>query len=156
MTNSQGIEGVPVGAKVVRIGQTDPGDSIINSAGQIERLGHMTICKNFPIVVPDNPYNRFLHEVEEDIKKAGRERLGGNDYRVPREGEECWATFGATTWNGFCDGPRLILKPKTKKVLFETRIWNIGNEKIDMLTPEFAAHLVSAYPETYRIETRPA
>ena len=157
MTNAQGIEGVPVGTKVVRIGQTLPGESIINNAGNIEKIGHKTICQNFPIIQPDNPYNRFLHEVEEDIKKAGRERLGGDDYRIPNGKEEFWgAGVGGATTMYWGNGPRLILKPKTKKVLVETREWTIGDTKMDAYTPEEACLMVSTRPLMYRIETRPA
>ena len=158
MTNSQGIEGVPVGAKVVRVGSPADGESFIDSYGKVRvanNLGcYSSMC--YSILKPDNPYNRFLHEVEEDIKKAGRERAGGDDYRVPRKGEEYW--FLDTTmlrsnndWTEKKDGLVLILKPKNKKVLVcEFPIENDGTATI-MGQKVLAENAVGA---NCRIETR--
>ena len=159
MTNAQGIEGVPVGAKVVRVGRPNGGETIIGDNGEPYRVKLEDWCsRNYAILQPDNPYNRFLHEVEEDIKKSGRERLGGDDYRVPRKGEEYWFLDTAmlrsnNDWAEEKDGLVLILKPKTKKVLVcEFPIENDGTTLI--MGQKVLA--INAAGANCRIETRPA
>ena len=158
MKNSQGIEGVPVGAKVVRVGRPAGGEAFIDSYGKVRVLDNFgcysSMC--YSILKPDNPYNRFLHEVEEDIKKAGMERRGGDDYRDPKNGDiywddsDQWLVRSGCTWTL---GPRIILKPKTKKVLVcEFPIENDGTAMI-MGQKVLAANAAGA---NCRIETRPA
>ena len=126
MTNQTQIPGVPVGCKVVRIGDLERGCSFLSNNGQIEKSdGKTSHCPSFVIVEPDNPYNKFLHEVEADIKAVGRERLGGDDYRNPKQDEEFWGIYPCEGANKavaivYGNHERLILKPlkpKTRKVL---------------------------------------
>ena len=157
MTNSQGIEGVPVGAKVVKVGRPNAGETIVGYNGEPYCVKFEDWCnRNYAILQPDNPYNRFPHEVEEDIKKAGMERLGGDDYRDPKNGDiywddsDQWLVRSGRTWTL---GPRIILKPKTKKVLVcEFPIENDGTALI--MGQKVLA--VNAAGANCRIETRPA
>jgi len=119
------LAGVPLGAKIVRIGTPEDGDYIINSAGLVEKakpwLGQLQHLKNYIIVVPDNPYGKFLHEVDADILAAGWEWLRGEDYyRTPLRGERYWAASGmdlVSNSGGDFGEPRIILKPRTRRVL---------------------------------------
>ena len=121
------IPGVPLGAKIVRVALlTDPvrpGECLLQSNGEIgpNILGQVGV-----VVAPDNPYGRFLHEVEVDIKAAGRERLGGDDYRDTKDGEEYWGLDGNVYLEDrqtqFAavkrrNDSRFILKPRKRRVL---------------------------------------
>lgn len=90
------IIGVPFGAKISRIGMLGQQDWFLDQYGNVEKANGYPgadTFRNFIVLVPadDNFYCKFLHLVEIDIRKAGRERLGGDDYRIPLKGEEYWA-----------------------------------------------------------------
>lgn len=114
------IPGVPIGAKIVRVAMIEspikPGEYSLRADGVItdRQVGQCGI-----VVAPDNPYGKFLHEVEADIKAAGRERLGGDDLRTPNDGEEYWGVGGSERkFLGKHEYlPRFILKPRKRRVL---------------------------------------
>ena len=166
MTNKQQIEGVPIGAKVVKIGNLQKGCSYIEWNGKIVKAVIDSAGTGFVILEPDNDYGKFLHEVEAEIIAAGRERLGGEDYREPAKGEEFW-TIGNTAIFRTCPGSspvfgnRLILKPrkpKTKKFLvMEIPINDDGYALVPSLNLHvYAKATVDLNPSLCRIEERPA
>mgnify|MGYP003655722423 CR=1 FL=1 len=161
VSNQTQIPGVPLGAKIVRIGKIEYGEFYVNGAGRPQEAEFSDSAMCNVVVAPDNPYGKFLHEVEADIKAAGGERLGGDDYRYPRSGEDYWASgsWGRTTrvMSGWDEGPRLILKPlkpKTFKVLVGTHnIYADGTVSLPGASYD-ASSLVRNYPGWYREEER--
>jgi len=164
INKQQQIPGIPIGAKLVRIGNLEKGINYICWGGLINKAKEDTkSAANFAIVEPDNDYGKFLHEVEEDIKAAGRERLGGeNDYRLPKKGEEIWSTLGKAVkiekdWE-FLE--RIILAPrKTKRVLvIEVPAPQLDDFiKVISIALDFphGTEIINSTTCTYRIEERP-
>ncbi len=157
------IPGVPLGAKIVRLESGIPKDGeYVYQHGIPVRAKHGFTCTGgWVVLAPDNPYGKFLHEVESDIKAAGRERLGGDDYREPKEGEDVWITSGlavkadTSNWH---DSPRLILKPLKRRVLVEQREYPIDEcgQVCFYGLPCAASALEKNNPSVYRIEEREA
>lgn len=161
------IPGVPLGAKIVRVALlTDPvrpGEYLLRSNGEI---GPNIVGQVGVVVAPDNPYNRFLHEVEADIKAAGRERLGGEDYRDPHNGEEFWDSVqngvNQSRSDNWLIGPRLILKPRKRRVLVVECDWLQSDAPPDAVSIYTSINqgesfrVVGKRPITFCIEEREA
>jgi len=156
---SQNIPGVPMGAKIVRVAvggdNVKEGEPIITTLGKIEPANRFT--KSGVVVAPSNPYGKFLHEVEADIKAAG-EVIDHYEPEGLTQGDRYWAldgTVGVYEHGTYGGGPRFILKPRKRRVLVvECEIDDGGWARHPGGSHMRALGMVDEYPNIYRIEER--
>ena len=158
------IEGVPVGTKATAHRIPLEGEWALGDCGIPFIQTRIIPIVHRLIIVPDNVYG--VIDLSTFPIPAGVERTGDTVEQWFREPEgDSWLTSTGEVCSAYCpQGPdrRRIcvrpIKPKTRRVLVETREFTITDRPCDSLTevtPNTAGSLVSSQPHRYRIEERP-
>ena len=164
MKNSQGIEGLPPGTRLVGLKKATVGDPVWSDIGRMTRVRTIDIdSSNRLILAPDNAYGRFLDEELADVRAAGREPLDGGpevwfDFA---NDQDCWMNGKAVVGSSLVRVILLKPLPKVKRYLVErreifpdenSRIYTIYNREVNT---SMAESLAAKHPEIYSIVEEP-